>query len=71
MLLFGGFSLAQLGFQSDTWLWNYDRQTWSNVTQNTVPYGRSSAVSGTFLNQSSGYDVVVLFGGITGQMRSQ
>ena len=65
MVVFGGYSFSQRAFPSDTWLWSFETFTWTNASNAVRPAAFSTSYT-AFLNQSSMFESVLAFGGVTG-----
>ena len=62
IILFGGYQLGEVDFSDETWAYDYNANTWTQLTPSTHPSGRRLFS----MVYAEGADKIVLFGGMAG-----
>ena len=62
IILFGGYHLGEVGSSDDTWAYDYDSNTWTQITPAINPSGRRHFS----MVYAEAADKMVLFGGMAG-----
>ncbi|GAF71635.1 unnamed protein product, partial [marine sediment metagenome] len=61
-ILFGGYQLGEVDFSDETWAYDYNANTWTQLSPSSQPSGRRLFT----MVYAEGADKIVLFGGMAG-----